>query len=389
MRFREFRLVESKFIIKEGARIDHAEDIIFDEGSKGAIRALESLKKLEQGGHTDVTVKWDGSPAIIFGRNENGEFILTDKSGFVKKGGVERATSGTDLEQMLLNRGGGANRDKPDRLEFANNMKDIFDEYEKATPKDFKGYLAGDLLYYNTPKVIDGKFTFTPNIVTYRVDVNSELGKRIATSKTGVVVHKYIDEAGATSPVPSNLEMVGNEVFIVPSVTVSKPAQIDDEDINQAKATVAKNAQAIDNLLNMQKLRELKMTDLPKIFYTYMNSKVDTGLDGLGGDFLTWLKTSKVSGVKQQKIAEFIGQNKAGYDAMWSIVTSIMTIKNKVISQFNQHDAEVTAEIGSHGPAAPDTHGEGGEGYVLSHPQGDIKLVPRAYFTKANRSVQR
>ena len=41
----------------------------------------------------------------------------------------------------------------------------------------------GDLLYYNTPEVIDGKYTFTPNIVTYRVDVNSDLGKRIRTIK--------------------------------------------------------------------------------------------------------------------------------------------------------------------------------------------------------------
>ena len=84
MRYSEFKLVESKVHLKEGARIDHAEDIIFWEGSKGAIRALESLKQMEQGGHTNVTVKWDGSPALVFGRNENGEFILTDKSGFVK-----------------------------------------------------------------------------------------------------------------------------------------------------------------------------------------------------------------------------------------------------------------------------------------------------------------
>ena len=83
MRYREFRLVESKFSLKEGARIDHAEDIIFDEGSRGAIRALEALKQMEQGGHKNVTVKWDGSPALVFGRNEAGEFILTDKSGFV------------------------------------------------------------------------------------------------------------------------------------------------------------------------------------------------------------------------------------------------------------------------------------------------------------------
>jgi hypothetical protein len=44
MRYSEFKLVESKVHLKEGARIDHAEDIIFWEGSKGAIRALESLK---------------------------------------------------------------------------------------------------------------------------------------------------------------------------------------------------------------------------------------------------------------------------------------------------------------------------------------------------------
>jgi hypothetical protein len=32
---------------------------------------------------------------------------------------------------------------------------------------------------------------------------------------------------------------------------------------------------------------------------------------------------------------------------------------------------------------------EGGEGYVLAHPEGDIKLVNRAGFTAANRAVER
>lgn len=60
MRYREFKLVESKVFLKEDARIDHAEDIVFWEGSKGAARALDSLLQLEKGGHTDVTIKWDG-----------------------------------------------------------------------------------------------------------------------------------------------------------------------------------------------------------------------------------------------------------------------------------------------------------------------------------------
>ena len=381
--------VNESIQLNEGARIDHAEDIIFWEGSKGAIRALESLKQMEQGGHTNVTVKWDGSPALVFGRNENGEFILTDKSGFVKKGGVERATSGNEIANHLLNRSGGANKEDPKRIAFANNMKDIFDEYQKATPKDFRGYLMGDLLYYNTPEIIDGKYTFTPNIVTYRVDVNSDLGKRISQSKTGIVVHRLLDEQGNQSPVPQDLKMQGLEVMIFPSVTVSKPAQIDDDDINQLKAVVAANAQAIDNMLDVNTLTQMQMKNLPQIFYNYLNSKVDTGLDNLGADFLQWIKTSKESGKKQQKIAEYVGKYKQAFDAMWKIVTGIMTIKNKIIDQFDSHDADVTAEIGSHGPVSKDAHASGGEGYVLAHPGGDIKLVPRAGFTKANRSIQR
>lgn len=388
MRYSEFKLVESKFYLSEGARIDHAEDIIFDEGSKGAIRALESLKKLEQGGHENVTVKWDGSPAIIFGRDANGRFILTDKSGFTAKGYDGKATSGAALQKMFMARPGAKN-DPEGYGKLAANMKDIFDEYEKALPKDFRGFLQGDLLYFNTPDVIDGKFTFTPNIVTYKVDTNSDLGKKIAQSKTGIVVHKMIDFDGNTNVVPPSLEMQGTEVLLFPSVTVSKPAEIDDDDINNLKATVAKNAQAIDQLLNVGKLTELKMKDLPKIFYTYLNSKVDTGLDNIGDDFMQWMQASKISGVKQKRIAEYINTNAQGFNAMWAVVSGIMTIKDKIIGQFDSHDADVTAEIGKHGPVDPAAHGKGGEGYVLTHPKGDIKLVPRAYFTKANRSIVR
>ena len=113
MRYRDIKLVESRVYLKEGARIDHAEDIVFWEGSRGAIRALESLKSLEQGKHTNVTIKWDGSPAIIFGRTADGEFVLTDKSGFGAKGYDGKSKSGEDLEQMFLNRSGGKNRENP------------------------------------------------------------------------------------------------------------------------------------------------------------------------------------------------------------------------------------------------------------------------------------
>ena len=383
MRYREFKLVESVLYEAE-ARIQHAEDIVFWEGSRGAIRALNSLKSLEEGGHNDVTIKWDGSPALIFGRNEDGEFVLTDKSGFGASGYDGKAKSAKALQQMLMNRPGASNPD-PRKAEnykkFVGNMVDIYDEYEKATPKDFRGFLKGDLLYYNTPPVVNKNYVFKPNIVEYAVDVDSDLGKRIGQSKTGIVVHRLIDEQGNESPVPNGLQMQGTEVLILPSVTVEKAASIDDESINELKADVAKNAGAIDRLLDKAAITKLKISDFAKILYTYTNSKVDTGLEDLGDDFFNWMSRSKLSANKQKNIADHINNNKAGFNAIWQIVTGIMRIKDDIIRQFDSHGQTVKATIPG--------HGEGGEGYVLAHPKGDIKLVPREYFTRANRAVER
>jgi hypothetical protein len=381
MRYSDIKLVESRIFLKEGARIDHAEDIVFWEGSRGAIRALESLKSLEQGKHTDVTIKWDGSPAIIFGRDANGEFVLTDKSGFGAVGYDGKSKSGEDLEQMFLNRSGGKNRENPNYVAFAGKMRSIFDLYERATPKDFRGFLKGDLLYYTTPPVKNNNYVFKPNIVEYAVDIDSDLGKRIGQSTTGVVVHRMIDETGNESPVLEGIDFQGTDVLIFPSVTVQKAPEIDDEDINNLKAAVAKNAGAIDKLLNVADLTALKISDFAKVLYAYTNSKVDTGLENLGADFFDWMASSKLSPNKQKNIAAHIQANQRGFDAIWQVVSGIMQIKDKVISQFDSHDSTVKANIPG--------HGAGGEGYVLAHPEGDVKLVPREFFTRANRAVQR
>ena len=107
MRYSDIRLVESKVYLKEAeARIQHAEDFIFWEGSAGAVRVLQALKNLEGESHKDVTIKWDGSPAVIFGRNADGEFIFTDKSGFSAKGYDGKSKSADELAAMLGNRPG-------------------------------------------------------------------------------------------------------------------------------------------------------------------------------------------------------------------------------------------------------------------------------------------
>lgn len=382
MRFVEFRQIQNAKQLNEGARIDHAEDIIFTEGSKGVLRVLEALKSLEQQGHKDVTVKWDGSPAVIFGRDQGGDFILTDKSGFSAVGYNGKAKSPEEIETMLKNRPGYA-KDPKGYGVLVNNMKTVFPLFEAAVPKDYVGFFKGDMLYFNTPQIQDGNLIFEPNIVEYAIDVNSDLGKRIKQSKAGVVIHRQVDAEGNESPLKDKDIFQGNDLLVMPPITMEKPAQVDNQQITQLESKIKAEAGAVDQMLNLNDLAAMQLKDLPKIFYRYMNSKVDTGIQNLAADFAGWLERDpKISDRKKTKILQYIKDHAQAFKTMWQTVMDVLTLKNAIIGQFDK-EASVQAKI--HGPHG----GEGGEGYVLAHPEGDIKLVPRAYFSKANRAKQR
>ena len=377
MRFHQFN---KPLLLEADSRIQHAEDIIFFEGSAGAMRVLNSLRNLEKGGYSDVTVKWDGSPAIIFGRNQKGEFILTDKGGFVAKGYDGKATSAEALEAMLKARPGYAKNPKG-YGPFVANMKNVFAMYEKTVPNSYVGFFKGDLLYFNTPKIEEGSYVFKPQIVTYSVDTNSELGKKISASKTGVVVHSQVGIDGIETKPTDTDNFIGDEVLVFPPVTVEKAPQVPNAPLDNAERIIKKDAQAIDSLLNKSTLGSLQITDFANILYAYTNSKVDTGLSNLGGDFAQWLETTpRVSNNKKVKIAQYIQDNAQGFSSLWEVVNTIMKVKDQVIQDMDNQSSTVKQSINGN---------TGGEGYVLASPKGAIKLVPRATFSAANRAVQR
>jgi hypothetical protein len=383
MRLREFfQPGQPDLVLTEAeARIQHAEDLVFWEGSKGAMRALDALRSLEGKGHQKVTIKWDGSPAVIFGRNDEGEFILTDKSGWSAKGYDGKVKSAKALEDMLLSRSGGKNRDNPDYQAFAAKMKTIFDEYEKAVPENFRGYFKGDLLYFTTPPVKNGNYVFKPNVVEYAVDVNSDLGKRIGKSKTGVVIHRQMDLEGNESEVKDGDIFQGSEVLVVPPVSVEKPAEVESSQTEELEQVINENAAGLDELLNQDTLTQNKMKDFPNILYAYTNSKVDTGMEDLGKDFGAWLERQpRISERKKQNVKEYISQHENAFSALWRVVSAIMTVKNQIIDQFDSQSTSVKQSMAGE---------KGGEGYVLAHPEGDIKLVPRQTFSRINRAVER
>ncbi len=351
---------------KVGRAWQHAEDLIIVDGSAGAMRALDALEAMAKD-VGDVRIKWDGSPAIYFGRNEAGEFILTDKSGFTAKGYDGKTKSPEDLQKMLLGRG----KTEPDdsRKAFASGMGDLFKKLEQIVDLGFRGFLFADVLFFKQPPLNkQGEFEFTPNTVTYHIPKDSELGKKIAKSQAGVVIHQH-DGKPVMGDIPG-VDMDG-PVFAVSHISITEPPKVDVSKINQARTFVKKNAKAIDSVLDDAKLAAMKMTDLKNILYKFVNSQVTTrDFSNLDQRFDQWLPGSGVSAPKQAKIADLKEKNPGVFAAIFDTLEMIMKVKDEVIDDLDM-SSPVKQTIGGK---------PGGEGYI----KGDIKLVPRAKFTAAN-----
>ena len=377
MRLVEFKETDKKNLALKESRIQHAEDLIFWEGSKGAIRAIQQLEQLTKSTQS-LTIKWDGSPAVVFGRNPNGEFIFTDKAGFVAKSYDGRATNPEDLKGAIMQRGKDPAKRKA-QAQYASKMASVFNTVSEAVPENFQGYFVGDMLYFSTPKKAGNQFVFKPNVVEYRVDANSDLGQKIAQSQVGVVIHHTLSESGKTLPI-KDLDMIQGSVLAIPPTTVNKKESVQVKGLDQLKSLLSNSGAEIDKLLNKNKIAQMKLTDLPNILYTYTNSKVDTGLTRLGEDFIQWLQNSSVSAPKKAKITEYVKGNIKAFSKLWILVGGIMKVKDNIIKQLDQAKGDVTASINGK---------PGGEGYVLGSPEGNIKLVNRSGFTRANRAINR
>jgi len=381
MRILEFKNIDQKrLILKElsPARINHAEDLIFWEGSAGAMRAVQQLEQLAKGTKS-LTIKWDGSPAIVFGRNPNGEFIFTDKHGFMAKSYDGRATNPDDLEGAIMQRAKDKSKVKTYR-QYASKMKSVFELFQNAVPNNFQGYFVGDMLYFNTPKKVGNSYVFQPNVVNYQVPAETDLGKRMGSSRAGVVVHYIMSEKGRTMPVKDLNMIQGTDVLAIPPTTVNKSQPVDVSAVNQLKGMIQQSSSGIDKLLDRNALAGMKLADFPNLLYTYLNSKVDSGMKGLGSDFVKWLQSSAVTEVKKTRIMNYIKANTQSFMALWKIVSGIMTAKDSIIRQLDKSKGAVNATVNGK---------PGGEGYVLKSPKGNIKLVRRSGFTKANRAINR
>jgi len=79
MRYTDFKNVLTEAAV--GREYNHLEDLVFVDGSAGALKAADILDGMGTDSG-DVAIKWDGNPTMYWGREPNGEFVLVGKNGW-------------------------------------------------------------------------------------------------------------------------------------------------------------------------------------------------------------------------------------------------------------------------------------------------------------------
>ena len=384
-----FNTVESRRILntklikltEAKARIDHPENQVFIEGADGAMRVLNAMKHAAAQPAVN-TVKWDGTPAIIFGRDEEG-FIMTDKAGFGAKKYDGMARSAKMFRDMIYNR----KADEPGRLEYSTQLARLYPMLEKLVPVKFRGFIQADIMWMSKPEVHDGKIEMKPNKVKYTFDPTTELGKKIKASQAGIAVHSYFTDKAEEEPRaidPAEIDKLKPSpglVVLRPDMEVrSKPFEMAHNDIQTIEKEIEKSRASIDRLLDTFSISSLKISNLPDIFNNYLNYKAGLGESNPNTkEFLDWLKDagrSKLTPNKIQNVLDHIGKNKSGFLAVFKIANMLTELKHRMKDQLDSHasqNASVLASIGEH---------PGHEGFVADTPYGKIKFVNRPVFMK-------
>lgn len=367
--------------------IEHIEDLVFRNGTRGIQQALAVVEHMKDNTRKSTTVKWDGKPALVFGRMPDGGFVLTDVAGFTAKGYDGLFRSPKQAIKLLAQRDREAEAaGKPaTRVETLGPIyQTLFPMLQAAIPENFKGFIQGDLLYTSTPPEVAGNLEFKPNTISYAIPASSKLGQEIAESNVGIAIHTRIKEPGGAKQALGrpNLNPVDGLLLIEPIAPTENVQPADSASVKQLKQLVAKHGADIDGLFNPAELRAAQVTDLPKLCIDYINwtihnaNKDDQPIttfdpNSFLKEFLGMYLRGVVSERKYQNIGQYVTSprsNQTGLSAAFGAFILLHNIKMDILQQL---DRQVPGQ----------------EGWVVTVPGGMVKFVNRFEFTRANRLV--
>ena len=396
------------FTKEKNTHLEHLEDDIINRGSQGGVNAVNFLNAVRNmlagnvGGKLNMSVKWDGAPAVFCGINpENGKFFVGTKSVFNKTPKINYTTS-----DIRRNHGG----------ELANKLQVCLRELPKL---GLDGIYQGDLLFTRgdlKAVAIDGEkmITFTPNTITYAVPADSDIARRIARAKLGIVFHtKYSGKtmSGLTAGFGSIKGKGPASVFLASAAFTDTSGSSTfnkselsrfDALIRMAQGSLSKAKPILDEMSKTSMSDQIsvgyrlktffnayirgskqgmdKVAVMQKQFRDYYESFIDAEIASRKTD------KGKEKFIQQKKVGlQFIDRNKTAlYFAIASHI-SLANAKNYLINKLSQVQSigHFLRTPNGYKVTAP-------EGYVaVDRVAGAIKLVDRLEFSRANFTAEK
>ena len=372
--------------------IHHPEDRPLMHGSSGFEHAhaalLHAHEHMKAGKHSsDLTMKYDGSPSIVFGHHpQTKKFFVATKSAFNKNPKLNYTDA--DIEKNHGHAPG-----------LVTKLKTALKHLPKVTPKH--GVYQGDVLHTQDDHKIHEAVSFTPNTITYTA--HGDEAKKVQKSKIGVVVHQQYHanpkkpgiEHMTVSPHPDTKSFASHpDVHF--KTAEHDTSKIDytkhDQDtfhhhLAAAKAIHDKHGPA------MYKATERHQGEAGHLS-TYINQTVRTGekptAQGLQKHITSHFekqasKLKTPAGIEKKRAAgaehvAHIQKHAEHYNNLLSMHGHLAAAKNTLVKNLEKHEGGLEHHIG--------TQKSKPEGFVINHKfQGrtePTKLVNRAEFAKAN-----
>lgn len=350
-----------------GRKYQHIEDLVFTNGSNGGLHAIERLYHMNSEIGT-VETKVDGSPVVYWGRDEHGTFSLMPKNAwdYIKRGkttldnGVSTVMkSPMDIESFITGTGNVTPEQMVQRKAYAKQVAGMWPYFEAASPP--KGYIEGGILFFpGKPFSInksEGSYDFTPNITTFHVPIESELGRRISQAKIMVGATGYYQTIGSSEEGRfDNADKLSTKDLIVQGTTyVQQAPNMDTRGLQRIKSFLESNGKLIDNYL----------TSFPaagSILYKFYNEVKRSPLSGQ--QFSKWAQTN----LSAKQAEKALGDPK-GLDSTLRAVDMISSEKLNLIAELSK---------GTHGGMRQTKP----EGYVQAHPGTTFKNDLPGQFIK-------
>ena len=335
----------------KNTHLEHIEDSVWNEGSAGvetALAFLESVSDMLNGNaksKVNVTVKWDGAPAIFAGIHpETRKFFVGTKSIF-------------NLNPKINYTNADIDKNHGDAPGLVPKLKASLKYLGKL---GIRGILQGDIMFTKgdtSKETIDGVkyITFQPNTITYAVPADSELASEITNAKIGVVWHtnytgKTIkDLKAAFNPQVSKLARTRDVWFsdadfkdTSGTATFTKSETKDIQGmIDGVRKTASKHSKFIDELQGKSAIiSELKIfgnslirqgaggTESVEGFITHLNSKMQKAKDSVKTDAAKKRKESQF-----KELVTYLSNNSTKLDSLFAMRESLVSIKIMMINK--------------------------------------------------------